>query len=84
MHTFASSIQMTVQVPNPCVPYPRLDPITGPLVHLATNLSAIYAETARSAVPIKTGKEKSVVRTRTNNFLAECMDSMAVIDMHVG
>ena len=62
-----------VQVPN-SFPYPRLDPVTGPLVHLATNLSAIHAETARSGVTIKTGKETSVIPTQTNNFLAECVD----------
>ena len=63
-----------VQVPNPCVPYSQLDPVTGPLVHLATKLSAIYAETACSGVPVKTGKEKSVIPTQTNIFLAECVD----------
>ena len=28
----------------------------------------------RSGVPVKTGKEKSVIPTHTNNFLAECVD----------
>ena len=59
-----------VQVPNPCVPYPQLDPVTGPLIHLATNLSAIYAETACSGVPVKTGKEKSAVTTYLHHFIA--------------
>ena len=28
----------------------------------------------RSGVPVKTGNEKSVIPTHTNNFLAECVD----------
>ena len=44
-----------------CAPYARLNPVTGPLVQLAANLSAIHAETARAGVPVKTGKEKSVI-----------------------
>ena len=45
--------------PNFCPPYARIHPVTRALVHLqvAANLSAIYAETARSGVPVKTGKE---------------------------
>ena len=68
-----------IQSTNPggpyfCPSYARLDLVTGALVHLATNLFAIYAETVRSGVPVKTGKEKSVIPTHTNNFLVECVD----------
>ena len=61
-------------LPGFCPPYARHDPFTGALLPLAANLSAIYAETARSGVPVKTGQDKSVIPTDTNNFLAECVD----------
>ena len=46
------------------------------LAHLKdpANLSFIYAEMERSGVSVKTGKDKSVIPTHTNNFLAECVD----------